>query len=430
MSLARKVFISFLGANKYEETQYYYQSDKSDLTAPVFYVQEALCNIVAKDWTANDQFLVFTTEKAAEYNWHKRVSQGEHKPTNRAAKFEDDRILKDTLKTAFKGHSENIHIPNGDNETEIWQIFDIILAKIKNGDKLFLDITFGFRFIPTFATTLLNYAKLIKDISIGGIYYGNYEARDEHNVAPIINLTNIEILQDWTAASESFIKTGSVAMLKKLIRPTNKKLAEDLEAFSLAISTIRGKTICYDFPIDALKQEIQAISNSQIATQLNLILAKIMDKIALFQTSSTLNGFYAVQWCITHKMFPQAYTFLLETTKSYIIEKIWATDPNLSNLILNHDIREAVNGALIESQHFNLKHITEKMPIVHHHKITELCRFVLSLNINLHYKKLTTKKGLRNDINHGGLLADAATPDKLISELSTIFAAIKTCLGI
>lgn len=73
--MAKKVFISFLGASIYKESKYYYKEDRSDISpSSVFYVQEDIIRIFCQNWTNEDRFIVFTTSKAATNNWSSRIT--------------------------------------------------------------------------------------------------------------------------------------------------------------------------------------------------------------------------------------------------------------------------------------------------------------------------------------------------------------------
>jgi CRISPR-associated DxTHG motif protein len=428
MSQPRKVFISFLGVTAYTESIYQHPQTTQN-SGTVFYVQQALARLLTTDWEKNDVFYVCTTPEALKHNWkQRRPKSGDPTPDGLLYHLQQD----------FKGEIHNINIENGYNEIEIWQIFDAILAHIQLNDIIYLDITNSFRSIPTFATTLLNYAKLEKKIKIGGIFYGNWEAAKD-GISPIIDVTNIEILQEFTAAVQSFIDTGSVAMLKKSITKLDEKLdekiAEDLadrlEAFTLAIATVRGKELCYKLDIDKIKSRITALKNKNIDSRINNILDKIAEQIAPFKTQSTLNGFHAVAWCIKYNMVQGGYTFLQETLKSAALEAILGQ--NL-NLILNPVARDTAATALYGNTEQEIISRVEKnnikIPNDIKNKLPNLIAWVAAKNLKTPYWKLVKSPALRNDINHAGYNQRSSNSDVLIKDLKDIFTAIKTCLNI
>jgi len=61
-----KVFISFLGTNKYIEVRYKY---KTFISSPTPFVQEALVSFFCKNWGPQDRLVFFLTEEARNKNW-------------------------------------------------------------------------------------------------------------------------------------------------------------------------------------------------------------------------------------------------------------------------------------------------------------------------------------------------------------------------
>ena len=62
-SMARKVFISFLGTTNYLET--YYQIEEKKY-GPVRFVQEALADHICSNWTSEDKIFIFYTTQSSE----------------------------------------------------------------------------------------------------------------------------------------------------------------------------------------------------------------------------------------------------------------------------------------------------------------------------------------------------------------------------
>ena len=91
-------------------------------------------------------------------------------------------------KNKFPFEVKDIKIPNGDYEEEIWEIFESVYNVLKDGDEVYFDITHAFRSIPMLVMVLINYAKFLKNIKVKSITYGNWEARDSENFAPIMDL--------------------------------------------------------------------------------------------------------------------------------------------------------------------------------------------------------------------------------------------------
>jgi len=108
-----------------------------------------------------------------------------------------------------------IEIAHGNNEKEIWQIFDTIYSCLKSNDEVYFDITHGFRYLPMLVLVLNNYSKFLLNTSIKRITYGNFESRNLiTNEAPLIDLTSFSVLQDWTNGINTFLKNGDAHLIK------------------------------------------------------------------------------------------------------------------------------------------------------------------------------------------------------------------------
>jgi CRISPR-associated Csx2 family protein len=444
---SRNVFISFLGANAYQECQYQYGTQQSQ---PVFYVQQAIAQTIAKNWGGQDAFYVFTTSKAIQDNWSQRLVKAAHAPSETEAQYAPDGLQAHLLADFKGGLVQSKPIPDGNTEEEIWAIFDAVLGVLQVNDAVYLDITNSFRSLPTFATTLLNYAKQLKNIQVGGIFYGNYEGRALNDgVAQILNLSNIELLQRWTSASESFLRAGSATLLADLVERTNTALAKDLLEFTAAISNVRGFQLCYEMNIDKLKTDVQKLSNGNIELQLKLILKKITAKLSPFQTGKALNALRAVDWCVLHNMPQAGYTFLEEGLKTLVLDHA-----GVIPFIQDHDVRKVAGNALFGNTKAEIEQIIateqaqkqkkfenqaknkgktyypQSIPTSVRNQIQIMVDFVGAHQLTATYKKLIGAHGLRNDINHGGFGFEPATTAALTKDLGELIAAVKLGLKI
>ena len=52
------------------------------------------------------------------------------------------------LKNCLGDVVKEVPIPEGRSEEELWQIFDICVAQVAEGDQIILDVTHGFRSLP------------------------------------------------------------------------------------------------------------------------------------------------------------------------------------------------------------------------------------------------------------------------------------------
>ena len=157
-----------------------------------------------------------------------------------------------------------IDIPEGKSEPELWDILAVLSACIPPGSRLHLDITHGFRSLPMVGFIALNYLRVTRQATIGGIHYGAWEAREARDAdpgvpeVPVFDLTPFLTLLDWTAGADEFLSTGSATRLGELLRNTHQDLWSSHD---------RGST-------ELLPKALAAVGKSIDAAAQNLILLR------------------------------------------------------------------------------------------------------------------------------------------------------------
>lgn len=445
-----RTFISFLGAVEYYKTCYYSKADRSDLSAPIYYVQEAILANEGKPWEPDESIWIFTTEEAENKNYINRFTK--------TKTFINDGLqsrLAELKKSGRINHFESEEIPNGYTEQEIWQIFEKVISKLKKGDEVIIDITFGFRSLPMLVLVLANYAKAVLNVKVKAIYYGNYESgraeRDKQLAqmraaklpcddldnlknspiqAPILNLSAFAALQDWTYAAQSFLFAGNAEQLSELTQDTHPLFSREIHYFTQSILTCRGSSLIRDIDVDNLKLTIDNLGkDSKLQEQLKPLLERIQEKILPFKSNSILNGFAAVQWSIDHGLIQQGITFLLETLITLPIEHIISKDQINNNAwrtvsktaLLDGDIEKSISKKKIEQLG-----ISEEGFLQICHKMKLWIQQYPELTVEV--KKLTGE-GFRNDINHCGFRDTPKDPSTLKSELIDVFQNVKKIIN-
>lgn len=420
--MARKVFLSILGNGFYENCNYYWQT--RDQYSKQRFVQKACVDLLLNDWNENDQILLFLTNAAYKNNWNQSI----HKRVNKDGKEEDYQGLENLLPQA-----KTQPIPDGKTTEEIWAIFDAIYNSLQENDEVHLDITHSFRYLPMLLLVLLNYAKYLKNITLKRITYGNYEARDNDNFAPIMDLTAFSELQDWSIAANDFINFGQVTKIAEL---TDKRIAvvlknkgyieesakllkgikNELINFATDIQTCRGQNIISNASVIKVHQYLEKLQN-EIIKPLNPILDKLKNRIKNFKTNNILNGLTAVEWCIDNGLIQQGITILQETAINYTASKL-----NVD--MQNPDIREAISsGFYILSVKTKEEDWDEKCK-----KNKDIIEQMLSTKTIAELKKPYERlRTIRNDINHNGMRKDSKNGSefkKLLEKSLTQFREI------
>ncbi len=415
--MARKVFISVLGTGLYKKCTYVSGDFVSSETT--FVQQATLQYHGASEWPENSKALFLLTEKARTDNWEVETGERLDKIKNIVVPYIG---LHETLQSMHLPFSvEDISIPDGKNEREMWQIFESTVKKIEDGDELYFDLTHSFRYLPMLMLVLGNYAKFLRKVTVQSITYGNYEARDQQtNRAPIVDLLPLSMLQDWTFATADFIKNGYtdrlVELSQKGLKPllmdgeTRKdenvtglnKLVSHLKDFSSQIQICRGMDIVSSISADNIKKDIQSLQKIVIP-QLEPVLQEIHRSLDVFSTTGgVLNMLHAARWCYDNQLFQQATTYLEEGVISFFC--------------LRHqiplDCRQ--KRELITSAFFIISNdIPETVWKVGNPDWMDLLHEIID-DINLHYsdliKTFNSVVDMRNDYNHCGMRENRSKP--------------------
>lgn len=400
-----KKIITFLGTKRYDETTYNY-IDKitgKNITITTRFIQEAIHKIVGDD----SVIYVGLTELARKTNW---IDNGQ------------DKGLKSIFKSKGIQYRE-LFLLDGRNEEEVWKNFDTIFKVLEEGDDVYVDVTHSFRSIPIIIMSVLNYAKFIKNITIKAIYYGAYEA-EEDGISPIFDLSLFNTITDWTIGAEKFINTGDSKQLSKMVKDTigpilretkgeneearlSKKINDDLETFSGALYTVRGRNISeYGCNLKSSLELIKAIEERQLKP-FEKIIDRIYEKVH-FYSGDIINDIHnTVKLCRDLNLIQQAYTFLMENVINYLCI---AADLDISN----QNIRKAISDVI---PFYNERHSC--LLSKEYEDINRQIKPYLNQGIVKLYDKLG---GYRNDLNHAGYRQDARRVQKFNNDLDKFIA--------
>lgn len=351
--MSRKVFISVLGTSNYQECKY--MADDY-ISKPVRFIQEATIEYLTRNhsWSESDCAYILLTSKAYECNW---IDNGQCDREGRV-------ILQEGLSTRL--HHINLpfsvetlrDLPIGNNENEIWNIFDRIYQVLRGGDELYFDLTHGFRYLPMLVLVLGNYAQHLKNVTIKSITYGNFEGRnDETNEALIVNLLSLSAVQNWAFAAGQYIQDGNPATLCELckqeltpiLRTTQGKdeAATALRRWNDLLDkvvkerqTCRGENIILSSTLQRMRGEAEHIK-TEVIPALVPIFDHIQNTMDSFDSQENLNNaFFAAEWCCQNGLYQQSITLLQEYIVSVLCERFGfcrvAEDKrNLINKVLN-----------------------------------------------------------------------------------------------
>lgn len=430
--MARKVFISVLGTGFYSECVYKMGEFRSDTTR---FIQQATLQMLTQqkvggEWTKDDQIYIVLTEKAKESNWE--VPRG--KRYNPKDAKEVDYI---GLKSVFEQMQlptpiKTIDIPDGNNEKELWGIFDKIYTVLESGDELYFDLTHGFRYLPMMVLVLGNYAKFLKHTEVKSITYGNYESRDkETNIAPIINITPLAALQDWTNAAADYLEHGDATKLKicadkpliTIARETKGqdqdattliKLSKQLYEFSNLISFNRGDEIIIGKQSEQIKALLEK-ADAEYIRPMGPLFKQIAKSVRNFNPDSPENMIEASRLCLDHSDFQASITLLQEGIVSMLCRKFHLDVKDKGDREI---ATQALNKLGLELQNKEYRPLSP-------YKETIIKRIIdsgiISSELANQWNKITED---RNDFNHAGLRASYKDAETLRNNISSYLSAV------
>lgn len=400
VTMAKK-FISFLGRGNtrkpieesYDEGIYIIENHPSKATR---FVQEALIDYYCKDFTEDDTICMCLTEEVQTANWP---------------------FLKEILDNKnLKPQIQEVPVAFAKTEDQLWQLFNTLYQIMDTNDELYFDITHSFRYLPMFFLAVMNYAKYLKNISVKGIFYGNWEARTGIN-APVLDITPLFDIMEWSNAADAFTSYGNTDKIFDLVKPTaqyykgTKSLAQQLSKFADNLKTVRGTSI---YKNEAGKQCLDIIkdkdsSQNSVQAALKPLFNKIKKNIEDFNTKEEFKFIPAVEYCIRYGMYQQAITLLQEGIITFFAIR---AGYNLHNREQRELISRYINSLAKDkvNSHENKKEVIEVNDELH--KLLDGNSDFIGI-----WNAITDK---RNDINHGGFNDNHVTNDS-----STLIIKIK-----
>lgn len=388
------IAISFLGTSEYKPVKYSFEN----LTFETPFFQE----FIAKKFEPK-RIIVFMTEKAKSKNGEK---------------------LSALLKT------EEIIIPEGNSENEIWDIFSILTENLPENEEYIVDITHGFRSLPVLAIASMLYLRTLKNVEIKKLLYGAYEARDtETNIAPVFDLTQFINIIDWTYAVNDFINKGDMSGFKDLLNSVHnlshinksenrskklKSAGTALSELTDAFNTIRLEQILETAQnFQKMLPELSEDFKNQIGSKpFGYLVDKINEKLLpLSQAEGKLFsdlGYEAQKSIIKWYLDTEQYQKALTLAREFIISRYMMVyaDANDKEKIQFFTIRENYKDELNNGM---------KLAQQHGHKKD---------GKGIFYELWEKVIELRNDVNHAGMKKSTTKAGGIINNTKGIIPRI------
>ena len=413
--MAKKLFLSILGTGRYMPCRY--RKDGIVLTETKF-IQQALVEYLQKgeQWSKDDKVVVYLTQRAKDTHW---------------VSTEQEQGLESILSGMGVSYDSK-GIPDGKSSEEMWAIFEAIYAQLEEGDELYIDITHSFRYLPMLLIVLVNYAKLLKNVSVAGIYYGNWEAKDDNGIAPIMDLLPLSVLQDWTIAASDFQQYGQVKRLSQLADKSIRNILRDEEhrtkdniTLRHFVSTLqkivddrltcRGKEIIKGSDAEVLRTDVEKIETVAIA-QFKPIFEQIKNTMSTFGTRNEIsNCLKAAKWCLDNHLYQQCITLLKEGVVTILCDKLELDYQK------QHDRELVSHCVIIKTPTTATDKIKEKEPSDEERtKLENLLENPLWDDTEL-INTINDLGNIRNDYNHAGFRDNPASAKTMMKRVEEDF---------
>jgi CRISPR-associated DxTHG motif protein len=273
--------------------------------------------------------LVFVTEEAKKESWP--VLQ----------KHNDPRI-------------QEVLIPTGESETEVWEIFDTVIQHVPEGEEVTFDITHGLRSIPFLVFLFAAYLRSAKQVKIRAILYGAFELRkregNQSRPAPVFDLSKFATMLEWINATDQFIQTGDAYRLAALLEEVKqqKKAAETLKNVSQAALLCQPLTLMKK--ANELEPDLNKAADSFSTTSqpFKVLSKRILDTFSAFALREPLKNpqqflereWQLIQWYREHGQLIQALTLAREFLIDFINYRL------LGDIQLDKENRETMEFAI------------------------------------------------------------------------------------
>jgi CRISPR-associated Csx2 family protein len=305
--------ISFLGLSSYSTAKYQHPA-KTELCETKYY-QEALATFYQPE-----QMYIFLTPKV-----ETKCPRGEDQ--SNWQQLQDRFIHKFTQIELIPVKN----IPERNSPEDIWTIFNKVNDCLEENDEVIFDITHSFRSFPIVALLAVSYFRVVRNITITGLLYGAYEAK-ENDITPSFDLLPVVRLFDWLTATDQFLKTGKGEDLAKLLKDAEghtEALGNRILEISQGLELLR--------PMDVMKAASAMSENVErakpdlatVVPPFEMLLNRVVDEYTQFALAEPQNHqkngklalqkqLFEIEWCARKGLEVQAISLAREWLPSLL----------------------------------------------------------------------------------------------------------------
>jgi CRISPR-associated Csx2 family protein len=209
-----------------------------------------------------------------------------------------------------------------------WRWFEQILDLIYHEAELTVDLTHGYRAMPIVFSNAINFLQRAKKIRLKAVYYGAFEMRDENNVAPIIDMKDFFVVNEWADAVSRLTEDADARKLASVARSqpgdpvaemSDAALIESFEAVTDAIRNVDAHGFSSKANIAVKLTEDKLIGASSAG---KLLLNLVIEKFKPLVKNAPLSGCYDnayfrsqlafIELLLEHRLYMQAFTCMRE----------------------------------------------------------------------------------------------------------------------
>ena len=232
-----------------------------------------------------------------------------------------NKIIDKKLKFEGSNGSRCLIVKSGENEEELWEIFDkfiSIFESLDNDDEIFFDVTHAFRSLSILTLLMAEFGKINNSFRNSKILYGMLK-KDQPSV--VLDLSMFFEVLDWAKAIDNLKNNGNSFELRKLIENSNfsKEVTNTFKNYSNALSVS---------DMGALQQSIKVLKGKMDLFEKadNRMLRLISKDLSQFVNRFNIEKLFKFQlelaiWYSENNNYAMAYISLAEAIISCICEK-------------------------------------------------------------------------------------------------------------
>jgi CRISPR-associated DxTHG motif protein len=317
--MTRKVFISFLGMGNpnnnppYDKVKYCWNNNTTENEK--IFVQSAILELHDNEF---DKIIILSTKSSSA----------------NISKFKDEistlNIDEGIFDTSINDISDDLFDLNG--EKGAWNWFERLNGKIELGDKIFLDVTHGFRIVPVVFSAALSYLKRAKNIDILGVLYGAYvppkKDAPKKESYPIVDVKDFYSISDWAEGVGRLVDDADASFLRKVaerehsggfVGLNNVDLLDNVEKLTKSVRNVELQNIENNAKIalDAIQQSMKTAQSLE-----KQILEMILEKFTPLISEPPADSKYSKEYLMlqiklinllaTHQLYMQCFTAMRE----------------------------------------------------------------------------------------------------------------------